>query len=1747
MQSLRKRKGIKRILPLFLVFAMMIGNVYTFANVNISAERENLALNKDAFASSEETTTLTASKVTDGQIDREGAKTSRWACERHEQNPWVAIDFGAKTKFNEVVIEWERKNINSYKIETSDNRESWTTIYTGEKASAYRDIINVGEQDSRYVRVLVSGYSPSEEGSDISWETVSIYEIEVYRNQNVSKPEAGVNVALNKTTTASSVETNNFTANKATDGLVDRTGAKSSRWASAVSSDDQWLKVDLGENTQFENVVIEWERRNSPSYRIQVSEDDSTWIDIYTATSAPSNFRDVINLGEKVSGRYVRLYIDEHISNSEGVDWNTVSVYELEIYNGSAPEPPKTADEVARNLTINELTPEDTQLTMPTVPDGYGISFIGADYEEVIDYDMNIHKPLVNTKVVVNFEVTKGNEKATSPAIEVTVPGANEVTGNNKPIVVPELREWAGKTGNFEVTESSRIVVNPSSEANLRKAVEVFAKDYKDILGREIEVVTSNEPNSGDFYFELTSNYPELRKEGYYMDVNDVLRVQANEEQGIFLSTRTILQILKQNTTYIPKGLVRDYPQYDVRGFMLDVGRKFVSLEYLYEIMKTMSWYKLNDFQVHLNDNYIWLADDYGNEALENAYAAFRLESNDVGENGVKLTAQDGHYTKEEFGKFIDDSKLHGVNIVPEFDTPGHALAFTKVHPNYAYEDGNGENAAMLDVTNPKVVEYIKGIFNEYMDGENPVFRDSTIHIGTDEFYGNSEQYRKYADEMLKFIRDEKGSTPRLWGSLTRKNGSTPVTVEGVEMNIWNTGWANPKVMYDAGYKLINTDDAYLYIVPGANYYKNYLDIQWLYNNWEVNKFSNGTILPEGSPNMIGGMFALWNDLIDKRANGIVQYDIFDRIFPAIQVLSEKMWGEADDKNFNEFKEAANKVALAPNTNPKYKVESATEKVVEYDFENATGNIANDKSGNNYNTVSANNAEITNGSVNLNGENSYVKTPLKSIGPNYSISFSINRSAESNEEEQVIFESSEGSFKAVQKETGKLGFSREAYDYSFNYTLPKGEWVDITIVGKMNKTELYVNGEYVDEISKSSTANKFGTFVFPLEKIGSEEKSFKGSIDNLLVTNRASLEDPTKIPQEQMLATATSEHPNVGTEGLASFAIDGDETTIWHTNYNTSSPLPQSITLNLGGTYQVDRVSYLPRQSGGLNGNITGYELHVSTNGSDFTKVKEGTFENNASLKTIKLDTSAEATHVKLVATEGVGGFASAAELNVYKTKEVVDPSPDPSEVGFKVTANEEVKVGENFEIKVGTENLTSDNMYAMEFNVEYDRDKFEFTEGTSVDDSKYIVRAAEKDGKLKVIVATKGVSLENNEDVVKLVFKAKATGENVAFNIVDGKLADGEGNEHALGNALVTTNVKEEAINPNPEVNKRALEIAIEYADEVVANGGLVGVVPAVVNEFNTALIEARIVYENENATAEEVDKAFNRLMKAIHMLEFKQGDKTELQNLVNIIEALDKTLYTPETWANLETALAKANSVLADENAMTEEVNTTFDELMDAFNKLEKAVDKTELQKMVNTVEALDKTLYIPSTLEELEVALQKAKEVLANENATQKEVDKAFEDLVKAYGKIRLKPNKDMLNDLIKEVNNIDLSKYTQGSVAKLNKELSKAMEVLNNEEATQKDVDKAVKNLRKAKDNLVAKGDNSQGNQNNGNNNSGGNSNSGGSNSNGGNSNSTSGNKLNTIPQTGGMASAATVLVLGALASVAGVTMIKKRKN
>ncbi|MPQ45337.1 hypothetical protein GBZ86_16635, partial [Clostridium tarantellae] len=144
------------------------------------------------------------------------------------------------------------------------------------------------------------------------------------------------------------------------------------------------------------------------------------------------------------------------------------------------------------NLVVPTINKGDAKLQMPKVSSDMEIEFIGCDYQEIIDSDLTINEPLVDTKVTVDFRVKQGETSLETKGIEVTVPGkySKNIGANTKPEVIPSLREWVGKDGDFQIADSSRIVLDGNYEAELSKTAEIFKEDYKDILGKDIEIIT---------------------------------------------------------------------------------------------------------------------------------------------------------------------------------------------------------------------------------------------------------------------------------------------------------------------------------------------------------------------------------------------------------------------------------------------------------------------------------------------------------------------------------------------------------------------------------------------------------------------------------------------------------------------------------------------------------------------------------------------------------------------------------------------------------------------------------------------------------------------------------------------------------------------------------------------------------------------------------------------------------------------------------------------------------------------------------------------------------------------------------------------------------------------------------------------------------------------------------------------------------------------------------------------------------
>ena len=624
-----------------------------------------------------------------------------------------------------------------------------------------------------------------------------------------------------------------------------------------------------------------------------------------------------------------------------------------------------------------------------------------------------------------------------------------------KPFVIPELKEWKGATGFFMPKQSVRIIYGAPG---LQKIARQFAADYKALFG-VLPEIAEGKPCKGDFFFTIKRG-KKLEKEGYDIVIGDYVKVSANEPVGVYWATRTLLQMGEQyKNGNLPKGHIRDWPDYGIRGLLIDCGRKFIPMNYLRDLACIMSYYKMNFMHVVLNNNGFKA---YFNDDWNQTYAAFRLEC----ETYPGLTARDGYYTKKEFVHFQEEAAERFVEIIPEIDIPAHSLAFSHYKPELGSKEYGMDH---LNLSHPEVYSFVDALFKEYLDGENPVFRGPRVHIGTDEYSNKKkevvEQFRAFTDHYIKFVEGF-GKQACVWGALTHAAGETPVKSDNVIMYAWYNGFANPKDMVQQGYNLISIPDGLTYIVPLAGYYWDYLNTERLYKQWTPAHVAD-VVFEEKDPAIIGGMFAVWNDIV---GNGISVKDIHHRIFPALQTIAVKTWNIAPAFSYTEFETKRQKLSEAPDVNQ-------------------LGRIGDDENSLVYETSS-----ITPGS----------ELPYTEIGYDYTITFDMEAANENYGTE--LFRSPNAVFYLADPVKGMFGFSRDGYMNTFAFRPYPGEKISVKITGDALSTSLFINGQLIERmgiekryLNEAEKQNNFiRTLVFPLKNAG----NFKSKITNLKVYNR---------------------------------------------------------------------------------------------------------------------------------------------------------------------------------------------------------------------------------------------------------------------------------------------------------------------------------------------------------------------------------------------------------------------------------------------------------------------------------------------------------------------------------------------------------------------------------------------------------------------------------------------------------------------
>ncbi|MDE6943330.1 MAG: discoidin domain-containing protein, partial [Lachnospiraceae bacterium] len=189
------------------------------------------------------------------------------------------------------------------------------------------------------------------------------------------------NLALQRGVIATSDSTENeeLTAYKAIDG---DDSTLSSRWSSENNWEDasHYIQLEFPTEISVSFVVLKWERRNVISYALEGSGDGVKWEVLQSFDTAPEMKAQEIVLQEAAAVRFLRLSIYQVSQRAEDYSdlYQNVSLYEFEVY---ADKP------VAYELEQAKIVCEKDggrYLCMPEAPEGYEVTYLGADHEQVI-------------------------------------------------------------------------------------------------------------------------------------------------------------------------------------------------------------------------------------------------------------------------------------------------------------------------------------------------------------------------------------------------------------------------------------------------------------------------------------------------------------------------------------------------------------------------------------------------------------------------------------------------------------------------------------------------------------------------------------------------------------------------------------------------------------------------------------------------------------------------------------------------------------------------------------------------------------------------------------------------------------------------------------------------------------------------------------------------------------------------------------------------------------------------------------------------------------------------------------------------------------------------------------------------------------------------------------------------------------------------------------------------------------------
>lgn len=619
-----------------------------------------------------------------------------------------------------------------------------------------------------------------------------------------------------------------------------------------------------------------------------------------------------------------------------------------------------------------------------------------------------------------------------------------------------------------------------------------------------------------------------------------------------------------------------------------------------------------------------------------------------------------------------------------------------------------------------------------------------------------------------------------------------------------------------------------------------------------------------------------------------------------------------------------------------------------------------------------------------------------------------------------------------------------------------------TVTGKINDGKSHsitfskeVNGMlklYVDGILSNSAydVSKNGSILMDSVILGST--NLDGAISDLQMVNHSIDYNEAKRLSDKVLgvdsmkavnrdawnATACSEMPEAIGDSNAMAAIDSNLATWWHTNYvgGDNHEGHHFIEVDFQDQISFDEIHYTGR--GGSNGDVSKYNLFAKQNGQWVNVISKGIFDSNSAVNIIELDSTVTAEGLRFELLETINGYGAAKEIEVFTYDQ--DITFDDVDAVYK-------------ELKQ-TFDMMDENAFTVDSFATYKNGFNKFNAYfTAVKDGGNSTKFVLEKMQAQVTRAYDQLVINNptaNKDVLQAVYDLCLAVENIGYSkdswnaFMDAMkqaervLADEQVTQEAINKTTEELNYAYENLREDTELTKSILKSVIDKAKSYDNAGKLDHLAVNVTAMIRYHLAEANMIYQNADATNEECLTAWLNLANALQYMDFI-ANKSDLKVLIDLCEEIDTSEYYGGVEEFID-ALLNANLVYDNENVLQETIDAAYHNLQTAKDGLvQNHVNKELLRALLNYIDEIvgDGSNYKQDNAWTLfQQARTVAKNILANENATQAELDNAYLQLANTFEDIRLLPNEALLkqfHDFLAIVNENDMAMYQDEDVA------------------------------------------------------------------------------------------------------------------